>query len=358
MTHPLYIHHQPSFAQASPGFKNNIVTGRHDSFMPRFLHRYCRWAQQMVRLFPMKTMKYPEYLFEARSRHLMVWPHQDDEVMYTGLIGRLPEETRFLWVTNGDGLAPEAGVDPKAYSIIRQAEADSVLGVLGRDLSKRHCLAYSEIEIYDRFLDIPATRKRQITALEFFESMFRDIYAHIKAHRPDVLWLPAFQNGHPEHDLVHIMAALAMRLWSKKAGKHPHIYQVPEYEYTILLPMRFHPAYPYTRHEIILTKSEIETKRKAIACYESQLELIGRFERVINGLGRIGNLIGRGFAIDDFLAREQFGPVGCNIDYSRPPHLFESTIYMFERHLDQKIGFAKNIRPIALFLQGLTEDNE
>ncbi|MBM4371156.1 MAG: PIG-L family deacetylase, partial [Deltaproteobacteria bacterium] len=185
---------------------------------------------------------HPDHLFDPSTRHLMVWPHQDDEVMYTGLIGRLGPETDFLWVTNGDGLAPEAGEEPAAYAARRMAETDAVLGTLGRPLARRVNLAVSEIELYDLFIALTLTPERRGEVMDRVQEIGEAVFREVKRAAPAVVWVPAFQNGHPEHDLVHVLAALAVRRL-RAAGQSLSLYQVPEYEYLIFIPHRFHPLY-------------------------------------------------------------------------------------------------------------------
>lgn len=289
---------------------------------------------------------YPEYLFDRETRHLMVWPHQDDEVMYAGLISRLGPEADFLWVTNGDGLAPEAGADPVEYAAMRLQETDAVLGVLDRPLERRTNLAVSEITIYDRFADLTRAPERRDAVMDFFSGIADAVYREVARVRPQVVWVPAFQNGHPEHDLVHIVTALALRRL-RSEGHEAALYHLPEYEYLIFIPHRFHPRYKGVVHALRLTPEEVALKHRCLACYPSQLGLFRYFERIITGIGSSGRLVGRGFTVEDFMALEQFGPVDRDLDYTRSTHVFEWANYINEKHDGVKIRFDRHIAEIA-----------
>jgi len=289
---------------------------------------------------------YPDYLFDRETQHLMVWPHQDDEVMYAGLISRLGPLVDFVWVTNGDGLAPEAGADPAEYASMRLKETDAVLETLGRPLDRRTNLAYSEITIYDRFADLTRAPERRDEVMAFFGEIADAVYREVARVRPQVVWVPAFQNGHPEHDLVHIVTALALRRL-RSEGQEIALYQVPEYEYLIFIPHRFHPRYKGIIHALQLTPEEAELKHRCLECYPSQMGLFRYFERIITGIGHSARLVGRGFTIEDFMALEQFGPVDRDMDYTRSTHAFEWANYINEKHDGVKIRFDRHIAEIA-----------
>lgn len=289
---------------------------------------------------------HPEYLFDPATRHLMVWPHQDDEVMYTGLISRLGPEVDFTWVTNGDGLAPEEGADPVEYARMRMKETDAVLGLLERPLDRRTNLACSEIAIYDRFADLTRAPARRDEVMDFFAEIADAVYREVARVRPQVAWVPAFQNGHPEHDLVHIVTALALRRL-RAEGHEVALYQVPEYEYIIFIPFRFHPRYKGTVHALALSPEEVALKRRCLECYPSQRKLFEYFERVISVTGNSMRLVRRGTSLAEFMAREFFGPVDRDMDYTRSTHLFEWANYINEKHDGVKIRFDHHIAEIA-----------
>lgn len=289
----------------------------------------------------------PAFLFDPQTRHLLSVAHQDDEINYIGTIHRWGEDAHFLWMTNGDGLAPFENADPKEYAEMRKAETDAVLTTLGRPLSRRECLDFSEIEIYSNFVDLTLAPARKPEVLDFMHHIGCKVYQSIKAIMPDVVWVPQYQNGHPEHDLMHMLTAYSIRQISRETGKAIALYHVPEYEYTILIPLRFHPLYKGVVHHIELTPEELELKRRCIACYPSQLKLFDKFETLINRFGKVGRLLGKGFDAEGFLMREYFGPVPPDMDYTKSYHRFEWANYMFDTHRDAKVRFDRHLAVIA-----------
>lgn len=297
------------------------------------------------------TTPYPSDLFSPSSRHMPIFAHQDDEIMYCGLIGRMPEAIRFLWVTNGDGLAPEVKMDPKEYAELRKTETDHVLETLGRPLSTRRCLDYSEIALYDRFIDIHQSPDKAQDLVQMYKPIGDDIYKEMKAFAPDAVWTCAFQNGHPEHDLTHIVTAYVIRQLEREGMKRPSFYHVPQYEYTILIPHRFHPLYKGAIHEIRLSPEEVALKRKALECYPSQIGLFHKFEKVINRLGVLGWLRGKPFSAEEYLARETFSAVDPQLDYTKSTHWFERANYMGDYCRETKVRFDTQIAVIARLLK-------
>ncbi|RJO65167.1 MAG: hypothetical protein C4523_16535 [Myxococcales bacterium] len=294
----------------------------------------------------MNRQPYPHYLFDPATTHLFALAHQDDEINYCGLIRRLGEGVDFVWLTNGDGLAPFENADPKQYAEMRKAEADQVLLTLGRPLKRRVCLDWSEIEIYDHFVELTLNPANRPAVMNYFHRLGDDVYRRIKAHKPHVVWTLQFQNGHPEHDLMHILTALAIRQLEREAGYRPAFYQLPEYEYTILVPLRFHPLYKGVVHELLLREEELEIKRRAFDCYPSQVKLFAQFQRVIDGLGKLARLVGKGFDAQSFLSHEQFGPVPERLDYARSVHVFEWANYMRDKHKNVKVRFDRHLAEI------------
>lgn len=295
----------------------------------------------------MTTQNYPDYLFRPETRHLLSVAHQDDEINYTGIIQRWGKNVRFVWMTNGDGLAPFVNEDPKEYAEKRKQETDEVLKVIGRSLNDRVCLDFSEIEIYSKFVEIEHKPEKREELFAFYTEIGNRIYREIREFMPDVVWVAQYQQGHPEHDLSHLLTAYSIRQIEKETGKKIALYQLPEYEYTIFIPMRFNPFYKGIRHTITLNDAEFEIKRKAFECYPSQVELFDRFEKVINRLGYLGKLFGKGFDAESFLRTEHFSPVPEDMDYTRSFHKFEWANYMFDDYEGVKVRFDRQIAVLA-----------
>lgn len=277
---------------------------------------------------------------------MIILPHQDDEMTALGILQRIGE-ARLIWVTNGDGLAPSEGADPRSYAEGRKAETDEVLTLLGRSLESRKCLDYSEIEIYDHFIALENRPQHQEETLSFFEPIGSDIYREIREYRPDVVWTCAFQNGHPEHDLTHLMTAYAIRQIQREQNRSIDFYQFPEYEYTVLIPLRFHPLYADVVHRLDLTPAERELKHRALGCYHSQKEGLDTFMKVVSAIGRVACLFGKGFTAEEYVGVEDFAPVSHDLDYSLSTHRFEWANYMFEVHKGLPVRFKGQVSLIA-----------
>ena len=301
----------------------------------------------MSQTFKFRTSPPPsrESLLDLGRRHLCVFAHQDDELPYAGLLSRLAPSAKFLWVTNGDGLAPEVHEDPTQYAEKRIAECINVLKVLDVPAERYRFLWYSEIEIYDRLADL-SQGKDPAAAFALYERIYQDILAGLRAAEPDVVWTLAFQGGHVEHDLTHFLTALALRRIRAERKAEIPLMQLPEYEFTILVPLRFRPWYDGPIYHITLEEREAEIKRRVAECYPSQVGLIAKFEKVIGRIGWAAKLVGRGFTFEDYNRREEFGPVPVDFDYLAAPHALGFFTYMFEEHTGIPITFAKCLRPV------------
>lgn len=289
-----------------------------------------------------------EELIDPAKKHLFVFAHFDDEVLYGGLIRRLSSRgnSRFVWVTNSDGLAPEVGADPRQYARLREKECRDVVSLLGVPQDHAEFLGYSEILIYDRFIDLPRGKGAKQDVLDFFQGLAESVEKAVVRASPDIVWTPAFQGGHPEHDLTHLLAARALKKLRRDRKDIPLIH-LPEYEWTILIPARFRPGYKGIVYDIRLSDDEVLKKRQVIDAYPSQRELVSKFERVINTLGKIAGLIGRGFTAEEFLRREVFSPVPPELDYTVCPQPFNALTYIGERHKGVRVSFRGSLLPIA-----------
>jgi len=286
-------------------------------------------------------------LIERSERPLISVAHQDDELGYSGLIQRIGPKARFFFMTNGDGLAPGLGEDPIKYAEMRKAECVNALGSLGIPADHVRCLDFSEIEIYAhmaRFTDEPG-RARE--AIEFFGRIRTALSEAVAALKPDLVFLAAFQGGHPEHDLSHFFTALALGDLARRTGEEVPLFHFPEYELTILLPMRFRPWYPGNRITLRLTEEEMENKLAMAAHYPSQEGLFRKFEMVANTLTLPFRLTRRGKGGRSFFSKEVISQVPADFDYSRPPYTIDFFNYMFEDFEGTPISFKRCIQPIV-----------
>ncbi len=298
-----------------------------------------------------RFLPYPNYIFLPETRHAVTVAHQDDELGYSGLFQRLGEDSRFLWLTNGDGLAPFVNEDPQSYAEKRLAECRNAMTAMGRKTEEMTELAHSEIAIYDRFVELGQAGADDALT-DIFEEMAEQVLDFLRKTQPDVVWTLMFQGGHPEHDLIHLITAYALKRYEKEIGREILFMQLPEYELTILIAMRFPPWYRGARHEIILTAEEMERKRKVIESYPSQQELFEKFQKVLNATCKVTSVFGSGdLDVERFLARETFGPVPSTLDYMRSPHHFPLADYLFEKHNGTKIHYEPMLSAIARRLE-------
>ncbi len=289
--------------------------------------------------------------FSARCRQfnrpLFIIAHQDDELFYAGLINRLGPSTRFVWVTNGDGLYYEADVSPEEYAEIRKAEAIRAVGTLGVPSRNARCLDFSEVEIYRRMSEMHAGTKTAKDQKPFFQKIRDAVKKAVFEIEPDVVFTCAYQGGHPEHDLSHFFTRLAIDDYRAKTGRNVEFFHLPEYEYTILVAMRFHPLYRGTRMRIRLTSEEIQKKWEMVRAYPSQVDLFDGFRKVFSAVGLLGYLTGGPKSAEEFFSIEEFGPVPMGLSYTRPPHLFDYFSYMFDDFKGTPVTFKGSILPVV-----------
>ncbi|MCZ7584130.1 MAG: PIG-L family deacetylase [Deltaproteobacteria bacterium] len=177
------------------------------------------------------------------KRPLFLIAHQDDELGYAGLIQRLGPKTRFVWLTNGDGLYFESDLTPPEYAEVRKAEAVNAVGVLGISAAHTACLDFSEADIYRRLSQLHAGTTAMPEQMPFFTTIRDAVRKTIFEMRPDIVFTCAYQGGHPEHDLTHFFTRRALDDYARETGIAVPFFHLPEYEYTILLAFRFHPLY-------------------------------------------------------------------------------------------------------------------
>lgn len=291
-------------------------------------------------------MKYkvcPSYIFEPDRRVMFLFAHNDDELPYGGLIQRVSKNTQFVWLTNSDGLWYEMNMSPSAYAEARKSESIMAMREVGVSEEKLRFLGYSECEIYRRLTEV-ANGKEE--ALAFFVNIAKQIERVIEDFRPEIVFTLAFQGGNPEHDLLHIFTVSAVR------GR-AEVFELPEYELTILIPLRFAPWKHGEMFEIYLTEQEISRKRKMVGWYATQTNLFKRFMFLIGFFGALAN---RKFSISGgaefYLGRETFASVPINRNYLTPPHYFDFLEYIGDHYDKTPISFSSMIAPIVKTIMG------
>lgn len=287
-------------------------------------------------------------ILERYERPLLFLAHQDDELGCAWILQHLQERIRVVFMTNGDGLAPIADEDPNQYAAMRKKEALDSLRTAGVREEQARFLGHSEIDIYRNMAKLKMAPLRLSEVIAFFEPIRRSMAEAVYEFQPDAVFAVAYQGGHPEHDLAHYFGALALRNFEKDGETRVPLYHFPEYELTILLPMRFRPWYPGEKHWLELTPEEVDRKMKMAECYVSQLSLINNFRRVAGLLTMPQRLLKRGNPVDRFFSREQLSPVTQDFDYRRPPYRMDFLNYMFEDFQGVPITFQDCIRPLVV----------
>ena len=295
-----------------------------------------------------RTTPPPETLFNGDRRHLFVFAHQDDDLPYSGLLQRAQRHAQVVWVTNGDGLAPAAGMGLEEYAELRTGEAVAALRMLGYERGQLHFLGHSELFFYPLFIDLKrardddsvsgSVRERAVGAAKAIQASLRPLI-----EEADVVWTLAWQGGHPEHDLTHYFTIRAVREVEVATGRKIPIYELPAYELTVAVPLRFAPWHRGERHRITLTPQEFKCKEAAFSAYRSQVKLTALFKRLIGLYGLISALRLRPFTFRSFGREEEFAPVPTDRDYTKSTHRFEWFDYMFEDYLGEYVSFSKSV---------------
>ncbi len=291
-----------------------------------------------------------DFIASASGSPAFVFAHQDDETVMAGLIRRIVQDDArgtFIWWTNGDGLAPGLGVDPRKYARIRIDEATEALARLGASKKRKIDLESSEIENYRRFTEVAKGGAVREQALQYFAVESVRIEKCLREADPDRVFVLAWQGGHPEHDLVHLMVTRAVRKLRKETGRAIPIIQAPAYEYTIACALRFKPWYKGDVREIELDPEEFAKKREVFEAYQSQAELFRKFQKVLGVFGALSLVRGKKISEESYLSKEQFGVVEPALDFSRSTHRFEFFNYMGDDFEGTPIRFDRMIRPLA-----------
>jgi LmbE family N-acetylglucosaminyl deacetylase len=291
-----------------------------------------------------------EWLLRPEGRPLFIFAHQDDETVLAGMIHRMVASGamgRFVWWTNGDGLAPMVGADPREYAAIRMREAEDAVRALGGRAEEKFDLASSEIENYRRLTHVAQAGAVRDAALEYFRGEALRVEEQVRSADPDRVFLLAYQGGHPEHDLTHVMTVRAVKRLRRATGRPIPIAQVPAYEYTVVVALRFKPWFRGDRRRVELNSAEFEVKRKVFECYPSQQDLFKKFRRVMTAVGALGALRGKFVSVEQYLGAEEFGVIEPDFDYLRSSHRYEPMNYMFDDFEGIPIRFDTMVKPVV-----------
>jgi LmbE family N-acetylglucosaminyl deacetylase len=265
-------------------------------------------------------------IFNKKS--VFVFAHQDDELYYSGLISRL-KNSKFIWITNGDGLAKRANIPARKYAKIRSQESKKVMNFLGVKNNQIKELGVSEVALSSVYKRI---KNKDETALEEIKEIADKLYNEIKKSKAEVIWTLSFQAGHLGHDLAHLLSVYVKNRIEKEENRKIDIFAFPEYEFTTIppffIPFRFRPFSHKEAYKIYLSDKEWQTKLKAIDMYPSQRGLFKWFKIGINVLGFLSAAIGKPFNYQKYGRTEVFERVKQE-DYSKSPHLLPWEDYMF-----------------------------
>lgn len=291
-----------------------------------------------------------EWILRRGGRPLFIFAHQDDETVMAGLIQRIvgaDERGTFVWWTNGDGLAPGSGKTPAAYARIRIAEATEALRRLGASARRKIDLESSEIENYRRLVHVAGSGPLAERAFAYFEAEAARVEAAVRTADPDRVFLLAWQGGHPEHDLTHVMTTRAVRRLRRETGRPIPIIQCPAYEYVIACALRFKPWFRGDRRVLRLDEAEQQVKRSVLDAYPSQVELFAKFERVVRVAAWAGLARGEARTAEAYLAKEELGVVDPELDLTRSTHHLDHLNYMLDDFEGTPVRFSTMVRPIA-----------
>lgn len=284
----------------------------------------------------------PSDLFLRGTRVLFVFAHQDDEVGYAGLIQRAPADARFVWVTNGAGMAEAHGLSPVEYANARRMETTVAMDTLGIGRDRLRFLGNSEDRLYKALVHQVSKPNARHETYDFVRAVAAQVAAEVRSLRPDVVFTLAWQGGHPLHDLVHLCVRAAIR-----DLPDTRLYELPQYELANTVALRFAPWHKDPVHEVRLTPTELAAKRRMLACYPTQAGLIRTFQRVITVTGLLARVAGRGFTYDQFAAVEPFGPVPRDRDYRHSPHGLDLLDYIGDDCEGVGISYETMIAPLA-----------
>ena len=284
------------------------------------------------------------------ERPLFLLAHHDDEIPTAGLLQRLQGDKRVLWVTNSDGLYFESDKSPLDYGEIRKQEGVNSVALAGVPQSSIGCLDVSEVETYRWMSRVNSGDASLGEAMPYFRNIRDRVIDAVLQVRPDAVFTLAWQGGHPEHDITHVCAKLAVDRLALETGKRPAFYHMPAYEYMILVAMRFHPLYKGQRIKLRLTQQELDIKMAMIDEYPSQVKLFNDFRKVFKLVGMFKRL-GAPPNAEAYISVEEFGPVPL-INYSKNTHTFDYFTYMWEDFEGEPVTFNKAVKPNVMSLLG------
>lgn len=225
-------------------------------------------------------------------RWVVLAAHPDDETIGAGaLMARCPPAAVLL-LTDGAPrdlawapAARRAGLDRAAYARARREELGAALAVAGVQAGRADFLGAVDQEVA---AELPR--------------LARDLADRLAELAPDLVLTHPYEGGHPDHDGAAFLARAALDLLARRGDPVPELAEMASYhaEEGRLAAGHFLPAAsPASEPAVLaLTAAEREEKRRMIACFATQEEVLRPFLPA---------------------ARERFRPAPpCRFD--RPPH--------------------------------------
>ena len=142
------------------------------------------------------------------ERPLFLLAHHDDEIPTAGLLQRR-KATNGCWVTNSDGSILKA-INRRTIGEIRKREGVNSVALAGVPQSSIGCLDVSEVETYRWMSRVNSGDASLGEAMPYFRNIRDRVIDAVLQVRPDAVFTLAWQGGHPEHDITHVCAKLAV----------------------------------------------------------------------------------------------------------------------------------------------------
>jgi LmbE family N-acetylglucosaminyl deacetylase len=214
-------------------------------------------------------VKTPILQLSTSDRILFFAVHPDDESLSGGGLlqyaARSGASVRVVFVTDGDHNPWPQRVLERRWTIgwperqrwaqRRRREAFAALAKLGLGKEVARFLGWPDQGLTDLLLQAD---HRVITT----------ICREVEEFRPTLLVFPSAADAHPDHSAFHVLVKLA----AAKLGASGHHY--PQLTYVV-----HRPQHPLANHtvSVLLSEKEVQTKRHAIECHESQMLSRQRF---------------------------------------------------------------------------------
>jgi len=189
------------------------------------------------------------------GRSLVLLPHPSDEAACAGLLQRLCEPI-VAFVTNDAAEVEDvssAVASRRGRAVVRQGEAVKALTLAG----------VHQIEFLS---DYPYPDKFCAQLLyDVLPLLFASVHTLIRRHKPDTVLVPAYEGGHPDHDVCSFVGAM-VRQWLRLP-----IWEMPLYhesESGELISQRFREPNG-TELMYLLSSMELRTRSAMMSCYTS-----------------------------------------------------------------------------------------